>query len=330
MMMKKNTPSRSSSHAPFVCDSHIDTLSKMLKFGWKTFADIPADSHVTAERLRRSAVDVAVFAIFTENYDRAFPPPARTLRMIDMAYSVAQKNSRWLEVVTNMNEIKRARKNGKTAIVLAIENGIAIGNDLGLLRNYYRLGVRFMSIAWNYRNLLGDGVGKYNGRRGLTPLGREAISEMERLGMIVDVSHLNEKTFWDVVETAKRPIVATHSNAIRVCGSPRNLTDSQIRAISKRGGFIGLNFCSAFLNDSGEASIDDVVEHALYIAEVGGIKVLAIGSDYDGILDAPRGLEHIGTMGKLITAFKKAGFSRADIDAIMHRNFLRVFKKVCG
>jgi membrane dipeptidase len=187
-----------------------------------------------------------------------------------------------------------------------------------------------MSIAWNHRNLLGDGVGKFNGRRGLTSFGRETISEMERLGMIVDVSHLNERTFWDVVEVTEKPFVATHSNAIRVCGSPRNLTDQQIRTISERGGFIGLNFCSSFLNDSGEASIHDVVRHALHIAEIGGAGVLAIGSDFDGIYDAPRGLEHIGKMGALSAAFRKAGFSPGEIDAITHRNFLRVFREVCG
>jgi membrane dipeptidase len=124
--------------------------------------------------------------------------------------------------------------------------------------------------------------------------------------------------------------VATHSNAFSVCKSPRNLKDSQIQAIAERGGFIGLNFCSAFLNDSGEASISDVVRHALHIAEVGGAGVLAIGSDFDGIENPPRGLEHIAATGKLLVALKNAGFSQAAVDAIAHGNFLRVFRRVCG
>lgn len=329
-MMKKNALSPSRRDDAFVCDAHIDTLSKMLKFGWNTFADIPPDSHVTAARLRRSRVGAAVFAIFTEKYEAALPPHLRTLRMIDMAYSLARENSRWLELVTNTGELVRARKSGKTAMILSIENGIAIGRDLGLLRNYHRLGVRLMSLTWNYRNRLGDGVGAFNGRRGLTSFGRETLREMERLGVIVDVSHLNERSFWQVVEATDKPLVATHSNALSVCGSPRNLSDSQIRAISERDGFIGLNFCSAFLHDSGEASIADVVRHAIHIAEVGGIEVLAIGSDFDGIENPPGGLEHIGKMGKLIAALGKAGFSGSEIDSITHRNFLRVFRKVCG
>ena len=148
--------------------------------------------------------------------------------------------------------------------------------------------------------------------------------------MIADVSHLSEKTFWDLMEAAEQPVVASHSNALSVCGHPRNLNDDQIRAISESGGFIGLNFCPDFLNLEKEASIRDVVDHARHIAEIGGIEVLALGSDFDGIYSTPKGLEHIGKMKKLSDALQRAGFSRNEISAIAHRNFLRVFHKVCG
>jgi len=330
-MTKKKMPALPPpTESPFICDAHIDTLSKMLKFGWNRFSDIPADEQVTAARLRKSIVGVAVFALFTEKYERVLPPASRTFRMIDMAYSLAAENADWIELVRNIREIKQARRKGKIGLVLSIENGIAIGDDLGLLRNFHRLGVRLMGLTWNYRNLLGDGVGKYNGRRGLTSFGRETLDEMAKLGIIADVSHLNEKTFWQVVEAVEGPIVATHSNAFAMCNNVRNLTDPQIKAISEKGGFIGINFCTWFLNESGEASIDDVVRHACHIAEIGGSEVLAIGSDYDGIFDTPAGLEHIGKAGRLLPRLKKAGFSNAEIDAISHRNFLRVFRSVCG
>ena len=316
---------------PFFCDAHIDTLSKMLKSGWETLADIAADSHVTAARLRRSDIGVAVFALYTDRYDPKLPPHLRTLRMIDMAYSIAQDNAKWIELATDTESIRRALRNGRIAMVLSIENGIAVEKDLGLLRNFHRLGVRMMSLTWNYRNRLGDGVvGSPARRRGLTPLGRETIREMERLGVILDVSHLSEKTFWDVIEAAERPVVATHSNAFSVCEHPRNLTDDQIRAISERGGFIGLNFCPAFLDFTEEVSIRDVVKHARHIAGVGGVEVLAVGSDFDGIYDTPKGLEHTGKIGKLANAFRRAGFSTSDIEAIANRNFMRVFREVCG
>jgi len=330
-MMKETTTPASRARELFFCDAHIDTLSKMLKFGWNSLADIPADSHVTVAKLRRSNVGVAVFALFTEKYDRSFPPHLRTLRMIDMAYSIVRDNAGWIELATDTKSISRARRAGRIAMALSIENGIAIGNDLGLLRNYHRLGVRLMGLTWNYRNALGDGVvGSPARRRGLTAFGRKVIREMERLGMIVDVSHLNEKTFWDVIEFAERPVVATHSNAFSVCGSMRNLTDDQICAISERGGFIGLNFCPDFLNSGGEASIDDVVRHARHIAEVGGTGVLAVGSDYDGIYSVPKRLEHIGGIARLAAAFRRADFSQSEIEAIAHRNFMRVFREVCG
>ena len=250
--------------------------------------------------------------------------------MIDIAHSVARENCDWLELVTDYRGLLRAREKNKMSMILSIENGIVMGDDLLYLRNFYRLGVRLMSLTWNYRNQLGDGVGCANARRGLSAFGREVLREMERLGIIVDVSHLNERTFWHVVEATDGPVVATHSNAFNLCKHPRNLTDSQIRAIADRNGFIGLNFCNAFLSDSDKASAHDVVKHARHIAEVGGIQVLAIGSDFDGIVTAPVGLEHIGKMTKLIAALRKAGFSQADIEAISHKNFLRVFRAVCG
>jgi membrane dipeptidase len=315
----------------YFCDAHIDTLSKMLKHGWKTIADVPSDSHVTGSRLRRSKVGVAVFALFTEKYEPSFPPHLRVLRMIDMANEIVRANAGWLELAGDTKSIGRIRKSGRIAMVLSIENGIAVEKDLGLLRNFHRLGVRMMSLTWNYRNRLGDGiVGSPARRRGLTPLGREILREMGRIGMIADVSHLSEKTFWDLMETAERPVVASHSNALSVCGHPRNLNDDQIRAISKTGGFIGLNFCPDFLNLEREASIGDVVKHALHIAEVGGTEVLAVGSDYDGIYSTPKGLEHIGKIGKLEGALRRAGFSSREIDATTHQNFLRVFRNVCG
>jgi membrane dipeptidase len=315
----------------YFCDAHIDTLSKMLRFGWDGFDDVASDSHVTAARLKRSAVGVAVFALFTEKYDPKCPPHLRTLRMIDTANEIVRNNSAWIALATDIKSVRTARRNGRIAMILSIENGIAVEKDLGLLRNFHRLGVRMMSLTWNYRNRLGDGiVGSPARRRGLTPRGRETLREMDRIGMIADVSHLSERTFWDVIKAAEKPIVASHSNALAVCGHPRNLSDDQIRAISETGGFVGLNFCPDFLNMEKEATVGDVVKHARHIAEVGGIEVLALGSDFDGIYSTPRGLEHIGKIRKLEGALRRAGFSPAEIDMIAHKNFLRVFRHVCG
>lgn len=331
-MIRKKAASRShpADRRVFYCDAHIDTLSKMLKYGRGCLEDIPRDSQVTARRIRQSPAGLIVLACFTEKHDRALPPLLRTLKMVDLAQSIVRANGNWMELITSFADFQRVRRKGRLALLLSLENGIAVETDLALLRTFHRLGVRLMSLTWNHRNRLGDGVGKPGGRRGLTPMGRDVLAEMERLGIIIDVSHLNEHTFWDVVEATSAPIVATHSNAYSLCPHPRNLTDEQIRVITRRKGFIGLNFCGVFLKYGGGASIADVVRHAAHIAEVGGPHVLAIGSDFDGIIDVPAGLEHIGKMGALMRALEKAGFSRSRVDALAHGNFLRVFREVCG
>jgi len=319
-----------SNNRDFLCDAHIDTLSKMLKFGRSDLKEIPKDSHVTLPKLRRSGLGLAVFACFTEKHDRSFPPLHRTLKMIDLAYNAANKYADRMEIVADYAGFLRAHRAGKLAIVLSIENGIAVEEDIAFLRMFHRMGVRLMGLTWNHRNRLGDGVGRPESRRGLSDLGRAVLAEMQRLGILIDVSHLNERTFWDVVEATRAPLVATHSNAFSICPHPRNLTDDQIKAIAQRKGFIGLNFCGLFLRQSGRASVHDVIEHAAYINEIGGEGVAAIGSDYDGITDPPVSLEHIGKLPALIRELHKAGFSRTMIQKLTHRNFLRVFRSVCG
>jgi len=322
--------SLSSAREIFICDAHVDTLSKMLKFGRDRLEEIPAASQVTSRRLRQSPVGLIVLACFTEKYDRSFPPALRTLKMIDLAYSIAQDHDDWLELVSDSKGFERVRRADKMAAVLSLENGIAVEDDISLLRIFHRLGVRLMSLTWNHRNRLGDGVGKPRSRRGLTKFGREVVGEMERLGIIIDVSHLNEQTFWDVMESTGGPVVATHSNAYSVRPYPRNLTDDQIRAIANRKGFIGLNFCSVFLRKSTRATIADVITHARHIATIGGPDVVAIGSDFDGISDPPTGLEHIGKLGALLKQLERVGFSQNEIRKLAHGNFLRVFRAVCG
>jgi membrane dipeptidase len=314
----------------FFCDAHVDTLSKMLKYDVADFRDVPRTFHVTPERLRQNPPGLIVLACFTEKYDRSLPPPLRTLKMIDMAYAAAGAHADWMSLVTNHAEFQRAHARGKMAVLLSIENGIAVEEDIGLLRVFHRLGVRMMSLAWNHRNRLADGIGKPRSRRGLTQLGREVLAEMERLGMLIDVSHLNERSFWDVMECATGPVVASHSNAFSIRPYPRNLTDAQIKAIAERKGFIGLNFCSYFLKESGLVTIKDIIKHARRIAGVGGPEVLAIGSDFDGISDPPAGLKHIGKMPSLLSELSKAGFSPDEVKMLSHENFLRVFKAVCG
>jgi len=165
---------------------------------------------------------------------------------------------------------------------------------------------------------------------GLSRFGLEVVEEMNRLGMLIDVSHLNEPGFWDVIEASSSPVIASHSNAKALCDHPRNLTDEQIRAIADGGGVIGVNFCTAFLTSSGAATLDDVLNHIDYLVKVGGIETVGLGSDFDGITETPIGLENCSRTLILADGLNGRGYSVDAIEKIMGGNLLRLCANVLG
>lgn len=170
-----------------------------------------------------------------------------------------------------------------------------------------------------------------NMEQGLTEKGREFVTEMEHLGMIVDVSHGSDALFYDVLETTRKPFVASHSNARAVCPCVRNLTDDMIRRLAERGGCCGLNFCADFLQEQpvgqeNPGTIESVIRHARHIVDVGGYEVLGLGSDFDGI-DTNRGITGAESMERLWQAFHQAGFSQSQLDRIFYQNVLRVYRE---
>jgi len=222
-----------------------------------------------------------------------------------------------------------------------VEEGAVCKGEIEKLHSLYDIGVRMLTLTWNYPNELGypnlDSNRKTDSytpdtKKGLTEKGREFVAEMERLGMIVDVSHLSDGGFWDVAESTSKPFVASHSNAREVCRHVRNLSDDMIRLLADRGGCMGLNFYADFLKESLEESlkpggIEDVVRHALHITNVGGIEVLGLGSDFDGI-DTNAELPGVQSMGALWDALCKAGFRESELDKIFYGNVLRVYRQV--
>ena len=203
-----------------------------------------------------------------------------------------------------------------------------------MVRSLYQLGVRMLTLTWNFENEIGypntivktkdyDPSKNY----GLKPEGIEIVREMNRVGMIVDVSHLNDDGFWDVVKYCDGPFVASHSNARAVCDHTRNMTDDMIRALADKGGVMGLNFCGDFLNPDGKSRVADMVRHAKHIMNVGGIDVLGLGTDYDGI-DGDLELDHCDKMQLLAQEMERQGFKTSEIEAIFHGNVLRLYKEV--
>lgn len=221
-----------------------------------------------------------------------------------------------------VDQVEQAWAQGKTALILTVENASFLGGDLGRAEELCRDGVRIASLTWNGPNALGSG--NQTGE-GLTPLGREAVGVLEDCGILLDVSHLNDAGLRAVLDTARRPFLATHSNARAVCPHPRNLTDECLKELIARGCLIGLNYYSPFLRPEGAAGFDDLLRHARHILELGGANSLGLGSDFDGA-DLPpclNGCEKVPELGAFLASRLGAEVS----EQILWRNAMDFFRK---
>jgi membrane dipeptidase len=271
-------------------------------------------------------VGVQVFALFTAPKFAPHHSHARALALLRAFQAEVAAHRDDLAAVTSVAEIHRTLEAGRLAAVLSIENGDAIEDDPGRLEAFYEAGVRMFSLTWNPSNRLADGAfGDRHG--GLTPFGRQVVRRLQELGMILDVSHLSERSFWDAVEISRGPLIASHSNAASRTPHPRNLSDAQIRALAGRGGVIGINFYPDFL---GGASVARVVQHIDHLVSIGGVGCVAMGSDFDGISRAPRGLENPSKFPALCHILAGHGYQPEEIARMMGENALRVFQSVWG
>lgn len=220
--------------------------------------------------------------------------------------------------------IEEAWNQGKAAAVLTVENGSALAGRLDRVEALARDGVRMMTLTWNGENEIGSGNATDHG---LSPFGREAVREMERQGVILDVSHLNDRGLADLLDIAQKPFAASHSNARAVCGHKRNLTDDQIREMVRRGCLIGLNYYNAFLREDGQpASPDDLWRHAAHFLELGAERCLALGSDADGA-DLPPWLDGPEPFAGLYRFFLDRGLTASQAEGILWRNALAFFQR---
>ena len=314
----------------FIADTHCDTILAVAR-GQRTLGERSDQGHIDLPRLREAGVDVQFFACFIEGEFKPDRGQYRALQLIDLFYRQMEAYSDQVAVAHNLAEMDAIRASGRIAAVLAIEGGEAVGPDISGLRILYRLGVRSLGLVWNQRNLLADGVGERRTHGGLTSFGVEVVEEANRLGMLVDVSHLSDEGFWDVIAVSTHPIIASHSNARAVCDHPRNLTDDQIRALAKNGGVMGLNFAPAFVAANRPATVADLAVHAEHIANLAGsADHIGLGSDYDGIGAAPQGLEDVTQLWRLTEALLRRGFSEDDVRKILGGNHRRLLAAVIG
>lgn len=273
--------------------------------------------HLDLNRLRRTNYIFQCFAAFFDPDLGQEAALRHTLRLINTAREkiLTLPQVHWVKAAKDMDV------EDKLLAMLSVEGADFIGTDLFLIKVVHNMGVRLITLTWNGRNSLADGV--KGGEGGLTRLGLKAVKAMQDLKIIVDVSHLGEKGFWDVASAAERPFVASHSNAWALCQHPRNLTDRQIREISSQGGLIGVNLCPAFIASCREEqTMTALVRHIAHIAEVGGTDCLCLGSDLDGIEELPLGMEDVRDMGKLPCLLEAAGFSAKEIRAVCSDNLI--------
>lgn len=251
----------------------------------------------------------------------------RCLQLIDIFYAEILQDQSSVELALNAEDIHRVTGAGKIAALLSIEGGEALAGDIALLRTFYRLGVRSITLTWNGRNELGDGVGEDFAAGGLSLFGRSVVQAMNDLGMLIDVAHLAPRGFWDVAETSSKPFAATHANCRAVCDHPRNLDDDQIEYLARNGGIVGLTFVPEFV-DQHNPSLSAFIKHIDHIASRFGTHCIGLGSDFDGMDKVTPGL-HDATCGPyLAEALISHGYSHEQVAGIMGGNWLRLLTVV--
>ena len=302
-----------------VIDLHCDTLYK------KTVNNTPLDSRDNECQLCRIKGDrkLQCYAIWLPDslsgdeaeqlFFKAADDLKRECKRLDISFLKSFKG------------IKEQFEKNQNSAVLTVENSTALNNKLENVKKFASLGIKMMTLTWNAENPVGGGVESENGK-GLTEFGKAVVREMEDSGIIVDISHASQELYYDVAENARRPFVASHSNAFSVTAHKRNLTDEQFEIIRKSGGIVGLNFHNAFLNDNPEkACVNDILRHAEHFLSLGGENTICFGSDFDGGT-LPSDIKNSSVYAEILELMLKQGYKEALIEKIFYRNALNFFE----
>jgi len=345
-------------------DTHNDVTSRTVS-GFDIGQRSP-DGNTDVPRLLAGGIGAQFFAVFVDaQYDKENHSARRALEMVDtIRHDIVDRYPGRFELAFTAADIERIHRKGKIAALMGIEGGHAIESSLRLLRDFYELGVRYMTLTHVNTNEWADSSGDIDvttirHHNGLTDFGRDVIHEMNRLGMIVDVSHVADKTFWDALETSRAPIFASHSSVRALSSAPRNMTDEMIVAMAKKGGVIQINCLCDFLSQKAydavrplalqipvigmaeyrkrmavlqatmpKATIEDVVAHIDHVVKIAGVDSVGIGSDFADVYCMPKGLEDVSQYPNLTRALLEHGYSVGDIQKIYAGNTLRLMRAV--
>ncbi len=324
-----------------VVDTHNDAIGAMMAHpgeGTRDFqlqrrlGERSSEGQVDIPRIQEGGVDCLIFAMCATGPAYQGRRLKTYLQMLDVFHGEVATNAAAIAVATTAPEVRAVVEGGRIAAVLAIEGGEALEGDLGVLRMLYKLGVRVVTLTHFPRNELGDGSRDDAGSH-LTAFGVEVVEEMQRLGMLIDVSHLNERGFWDVMDRVKTPVIASHSNCMALARHHRNLTDPQIEALAARGGAINLSFCGGFLKEGvtretlHEVTVEDWLNHLDHVVDLVGPDHVGLGSDFDGGCGFP-GMDDITKMPQITRGLVARGYADTEITKILGGNNLRIFQAV--
>lgn len=317
-----------------VIDAHIDLLYHLTRT--KSNANLSqrlSSGHFDFIRAQEGGLDASFFAIFVSNRFSTQPDGAfnEAQRLIKMLNRIVAANPAGAEFAFSPEDVVRISKAGKHAVIMSLENGTPIGNDLIRLRQFYQQGIRYITLCHNQDNQICDSsYDKRRTHRGLSAFGKQVVAEMNRLGMMIDISHVSDQAFWQVLQLSQSPVIASHSSLRKFRSFGRNLSDDMLLGLKKNGGVVCINFGSMFLSDDyrrRKQTLQDVIKQIDYAVKLIGVEHVGLGSDFDGVDEVPRGLEDVSDYPKITEALLQLGYSEEDIIKINGGNLLRVWRE---
>lgn len=315
-----------------IVDMHCDTISRIYKHPGSAL--LKNNFQLDLQKMKSAGYLLQNFAMFI-NLDETDSPYDTCKEQIAIFQREMEENRDLIRPVTTYEEIVENEKQGKMSALMTIEEGQVCKGDLKILKEFYDAGARMMTFTWNHKNTLGFPAEPAHGteKGGLTHLGIAFLDAMEQLGIIPDVSHLSDRGIMDVCQLAKKPFVASHSNARTLCGRGRNLPDELIQKISQKGGVIGANFYGPFLTPVPDDTscyysyVKDIAKHIRHMVNVGGISCVGLGSDFDGI-DNNIEMKNCSYIEMLEAELRKTGFHESEIERIFYKNVLDLYKEL--
>jgi membrane dipeptidase len=363
-----------------VLDTHVDTTLRMARRDWdfrikhpymppdvrSTPESVLQEGHVDLPRIRAGGLRAAFFGIVVRGNTPAPQSVHDALPQIEAVHRLAEELPNEVAFCTTAADVRAAHRSGRLAALLGMEGGHMIANSLPILRTYARLGVRYITLTHFFNTAWADSSGEAPRHNGLTPLGRDIVREMNRVGMMVDISHVSDKTFYDTLEVSRAPLIASHSSCRALAGHVRNMSDEMIKALAAHGGVIHINYNTPYLEaarfaywqreeplfrelrarfpgDAGEPEVrrevarrfgpvprvgwEAIVDHIDHVVRIAGAGHVGLGSDFDGAT-MPEGMEDVSMLPKITEALVRRGYRDEDIRKILGENTLRVMTEV--